>query len=279
MNAYVKSILKSLFPKSALRWRTRKLLRGGVDPDLYLLANIRSQLSGIQGGGRFAAYFSKENSAIDVGACGGEYSCVMAGMFKTVLSIEPTADMALLLRRSLARKCEVVECVMGATVGEVSLRVPKIGGVRMNALSTVADHDFEFSEVGTIDTDVVRQLTIDQLVSDRKLRPSFIKIDVEGYEGNVLLGSMKVIQSCKPVIMIEIEKRHNKGYLEIFTLLESQGYVPFHFRGGKLSLSGPSIAEESFAYLKGSGISGMMEVISSKMSEKYMNNFIFLPMS
>ena len=279
MSSYFKSALKKSLPKSALRWRTRKVLKSGMEPDLYLLANIRKYLSGIQGGEKFLDYFSKEQSAIDVGACGGEYSCVMSSMFGKVLSIEPTEDMAVWLRSALPRNCKLVECAIGATVGEVSIRVPKINGVRMNALSTVADHSFELSMVNAIDTHVVKQLTIDQLVSEAGVRPSFLKIDVEGYEGNVLLGSRNVIELYKPVIMIEIEKRHNTAFDDIFKLLGSQGYIPFHFRGGKLTLSGPRIVEESFNYLEQNGISGMMEVISTKVSEKYLNNFIFIPLS
>ena len=279
MSSYLKSALKKSLPKSALRWRTRKVLNSGMEPDLYLLANIRKHLPGIQGGEKFLGHFSKEQSAIDVGACGGEYSCVMSSMFGKVFSIEPTADMAEWLKSALPRNCQLMECAIGATIGEVSIRVPRVNGVRMNALSTVADHGFELSMVDTIDTHIVQQLTIDRLASEADIQPSFLKIDVEGYEGNVLLGSRNVIESYKPVIMIEIEKRHNTAFHDIFKLLGSQGYIPFHFCGGKLTLSGPRIVEESFNYLERNGISGMMEVISTKVSEKYLNNFIFIPLA
>jgi FkbM family methyltransferase len=279
MISLAKQILKRLLPKPALRWRTQKLIASGLEPDLCLLANIRCHLARVKGGERFREYFSKNRTAIDVGACGGEYSCVMARMFGKVLSIEPTADMVSVLRRSLPRNCEIVGCAIGAESGSVSIRVPKIDGVRMNALSTIAGHSFEFSRIDTVDTDVVRQLTIDQLSLERKLEPSFVKIDVEGYEGQVLLGARKTIESCHPVIMIEIEKRHNRGYRDIFSSLGSLGYVPFHFQGGALLPSSPDIVEKAFDYLAGMGTAGMNDVISSKASEKYLNNFIFLPIS
>lgn len=254
-------------------------MASGIEPDLELLANIKQHLPEVHGGEEFVKYFSKDKAAIDVGACGGEYSCVMAEMFEKVLSIEPTGDMASHLRKALPCNCEVVESALGAEPGTVSIRVPKIGGVRMNALSTVTSHNFEFSDIGAVDVDEVKQATIDQLVSERSFKPSFIKIDVEGYEGNVLAGAREVIRIGRPVVMIEIEKRHNKNYSEIFSMLGSYGYAPFHFRNGRLSVSSPAIVEESFDFLKGVGVSGMQEMIAAKASEKYLNNFIFLPLS
>jgi FkbM family methyltransferase len=275
--SYAKKTLKKLFPKPALRWRARKLIAGGLEPDLYLLANIRRHLAAIDDGEKFCSYFSKSRTAIDVGACGGEYSCVMAQMFDKVLSIEPTEDMVSVLRRSLPRNCEIVGCAIGAETGDVSIRVPKVDGVRMNALSTVSDHSFEFSGVNTVDVDVVRQVTIDQLMMERGLKPSFIKIDVEGYEGKVLQGAMKTIETCRPVIMIEIEKRHNRSYGDIFSSLDKIGYAPYHFQDGRLVPSSPEIVEGSFESLTEMGTSGMMEVLSCRASGKYLNNFIFLP--
>lgn len=254
-------------------------MAAGIEPDLDFLATIKRHLPAIQGGEKLCEYFTKGHTAIDVGACGGEYSCVMATMFSKVLTIEPTADMAALLRRSLPANCELLECALGSEIETVSIRVPKINGLRMNALSTITDHNFEFSDIGVVDVDVVRQTTMDQLVSEWRLKPSFIKIDVEGYEGNVLMGARQTVQVHKPVLMIEIEKRHNRNYLDIFTLLDSYGYVPFHFRHGKLLPSGAAVVEESFQVLQGMGVSGMKEMIAVKVNEKYLNNFIFLPLT
>lgn len=277
MIADLKTAIKKRFPKSVLRWRTRRLIAAGIEPDLDFLATIRRHLPAIRGGEKLCEYFTKRHTAIDVGACGGEYSCVMATMFSKVLTIEPTTDMAALLRRSLPINCELLECALGSEIGTVSIRVPKINGFRMNALSTVTEHNFDFSDIDAVDVDLVRQTTIDQLVSERRLKPSFIKIDVEGYEGSVLLGARQTVQVHRPVLMIEIEQRHNRNYLDIFTLLDSYGYSPFHFRHGKLSPSGAAMVEESFQVLHGIGVSGMKEMIALKVENKYLNNFIFLP--
>ena len=48
--------------------------------------------------------------------------------------------------------------------------------------------------------------TVDQVTEFLKLKPGFIKIDVEGFEGKVLQGADKTIRSHSPVIMIELHK-------------------------------------------------------------------------
>lgn len=48
----------------------------------------------------------------------------------------------------------------------------------------------------------------------------FIKIDVEGYEYKVLLGSKNTIDKCRPVLLVE----QNKGNLDAIELLKSWNY-------------------------------------------------------
>jgi FkbM family methyltransferase len=277
MLTLAKLLLKRLFPRLFLRLRVRKLLAGRVDLDLHFLAHLKKYLLDSSETSHFASYLSSRHSAIDVGACGGEYSCVMASYFERVLSVEPTSAMASKLRLALPDNCEVIECALGRVCEEVNLKIPKIADDSMHALATVANHDFDCSNIGTVDIVKVRQMTIDKLASERSLTPSLIKIDVEGYEGEVLLGSRETIQKYRPILMIEIEKRHNRNFLEIFRLLSSYEYVAFHFHGEKLQASGPHVVDESYDYLKSEKVSGMAEVIAFRAASKYINNFLFLP--
>ncbi|MFO1393255.1 MAG: FkbM family methyltransferase [Steroidobacteraceae bacterium] len=274
---FAKALIKRIFPGAVLRWRARRIVSSNIDPDLYLLANCSRYLADLPDGETCIGRISKNHAALDVGACGGEYSIIMASMFGKVLAVEPTSDMADLLRRSLPRNCEVVECALGDSPREVLLRVPTIEGSRLHALATVADHSFEFSSIGAVDGALVKQLTIDELVSERGVNPSFIKIDVEGYEGNVLKGALEVLRTFRPILMVEIEKRHNRHFGEIFSLLGSLGYVAYHFHAGKLVESGPATVEESYAHLISDKVSGIQELLASKMTERYINNFVFLP--
>jgi FkbM family methyltransferase len=58
----------------------------------------------------------------------------------------------------------------------------------------------------------------------------FIKMDVEGYEPNIIRGAIKTIESNWPVILCEI----NRGDFTAKELLESMGYelIDVHHKNG-----------------------------------------------
>jgi len=60
-------------------------------------------------------------------------------------------------------------------------------------------------------------------------RVDFIKIDVEGYELEVLKGGEYTITSCKPIIVLETKDKHYERYgtnfREIKRWLEARSYV------------------------------------------------------
>ena len=62
--------------------------------------------------------------------------------------------------------------------------------------------------------------TVDQVVDFLKLRPGFIKIDVEGFEGAVLQGAKQTLKSFQPTLMVEIHK-FIEGWEAILIDLES----------------------------------------------------------
>ena len=159
MLTLAKRLVKKLFPRLFLRLRVRKLLAHRVDPDMYFLASLKNYLSDSHETRRFVSYISGNNSAIDVGACGGEYSYIMAGYFQRVLSVEPTSEMVTKLRVALPSNCEVIQCALGKVCGEVNLRIPQIANDKMHALATLANHDFDFSNIATVDIVKVKQST------------------------------------------------------------------------------------------------------------------------
>ena len=65
-------------------------------------------------------------------------------------------------------------------------------------------------------------MTLDYLIDCFKNNISVIKIDVEGFEYNVILGSNNFLEKFKPVIIIEINKIN---FIKTCNLLISYNYI------------------------------------------------------
>ncbi len=72
--------------------------------------------------------------------------------------------------------------------------------------------------------------TLDNLVYGPKglRKPSYIKIDVEGAEFDVLKGARKLLQEERPILLLSTHDRYVEGIKEeCFDLLKSVGYTDF----------------------------------------------------
>ncbi len=76
----------------------------------------------------------------------------------------------------------------------------------------------------------VRLVTIDELVAQNEIRPpQAVKIDVEGAEIEVLRGMAHTLDTCRPVVVFEIDDRaqdaYDLKYKSCRTFLEQHGYL------------------------------------------------------
>ena len=71
-------------------------------------------------------------------------------------------------------------------------------------------------------------------IDSKKHEIIFIKIDVEGHELEVLQGAAKIISNKKSLLLVEVEKRHNKKYLEVFKYLIDLGFSIYHVKESRL---------------------------------------------
>jgi len=81
----------------------------------------------------------------------------------------------------------------------------------------------------TIETVNVRVVSLDHLISSEKTPlPDFIKIDVEGFEFDVLKGMINILENKKPNLYIEIHgatfKKKEENIFNIVKLLKSYNY-------------------------------------------------------
>lgn len=135
----------------------------------------------------------KNGTAIDVGAYTGIYSIIAEKEGASVIAFEPNYSVYKRLVKNVRLNDCIVECYMEA-VSDREGRLRFIGkpGLDMTSAGRV--------ESGEGPGSIVPSVMIDDLaLSD----VSAIKIDTEGHEVEVLIGSIDTIKKCKPLIITE----------------------------------------------------------------------------
>lgn len=71
--------------------------------------------------------------------------------------------------------------------------------------------------------------TLDNYCQSRGIYPSFLKIDTEGSEYDMLLGAGDVISKCKPLIAMEVWRNPNdySNHLKAIDFLKGRGYKSY----------------------------------------------------
>jgi FkbM family methyltransferase len=168
--------------------------------------------------------------AFDVGANRGEYTYVLektVGAARTY-AIEPLPRLCSQLRR-LFPDANVLNLGLSDTVAKLMLKTPVIQGSPMWTRSTLESFA-EKEETGAL-FEEVPVLPLDLLCEQMQIADvEIVKIDVEGHEKNVVVGATKILRTCRPVLLVEIEQRHHTEPIEgIFSMIEELGYEAFFF--------------------------------------------------
>lgn len=87
-----------------------------------------------------------------------------------------------------------------------------------------------------IRTETIAITTLDDYMQQYSLQPSFIKMDVEGHEWDVINGGKHILHTYHPSILMECENRHLSGRTvsDVIRLMEGIGYTGRFFLHGKL---------------------------------------------
>jgi len=167
---------------------------------------------------------------LDVGANIGNHSVFFTQFFDKVYALEPS-PIALDILNVNAKWYPKIEVLpYGASdkveVVEASFLAENIGATRIINNDIVVGQKVVSFECRPID---------DLLPKDLHRDVGFIKIDVEGYEYQALLGCKDVISNSMPVIAFEMLKSEfDKNAARITSLLMSLGYIKLlAFKGGK----------------------------------------------
>lgn len=70
---------------------------------------------------------------------------------------------------------------------------------------------------------MIEVVKLDDFVSQNSLIPNFIKVDVEGFEFEVVKGMLNILNIFQPMLMIEIQD----NYEQIYEIMDNYGYVKF----------------------------------------------------
>lgn len=201
---------------------------------------------------------SPDRIALDIGSNKGVYSYLLADKLGiTTHAFEPQPVFYERLRRTAPSNLSCHNVALGDSEAELTFYLPVKNGKVLNQVATLRDVSGETECIKV----PVRTTTLDSL---NLTNVGFIKIDVEGWEQQVMIGGKETISRDKPVMLIEIEEAHTgKELWESLRFFESFGYKVHGYHDGKIQPLEDFFDIEKHHRNYGSG--------------RYYNNFIFLP--
>lgn len=147
---------------------------------------------------------------LDIGANFGVMGMALEKNGFEVVSFEPQPEIYKLLSRNVSG--QVWNCALGATAG-----VAQMGKLRYTERNNFGGLGIgTVSPFGTIDVEV---RTLDSFEYNNV---GFMKIDVEGFEEQVLIGGTETINRCHPIMYIEDDRADRSASLR--RKIRSLGY-------------------------------------------------------
>ncbi|MGK7894542.1 MAG: FkbM family methyltransferase [Xenococcus sp. (in: cyanobacteria)] len=150
----------------------------------------------------FQTLITEDDIVIDVGANIGCTSILFGELAKQVFSFEPSPTTFNLLQKNIKQSelenITLLNYALGSreTVSEITYaKSNRSGGFISNKTTIITGHITEKIKVKKLD-DIIHDLNITKL--------NFIKIDVEGFEKEVIEGAKKTIDKFKPIIVLEL---------------------------------------------------------------------------
>jgi FkbM family methyltransferase len=247
-----------LFSKVAFRKFNRILVELGLR-GLGVLNYYDFKVSGEKYALDFIVKQSKSSEDcifLDIGANIGDYTRLIreSGHVGRVVCFEPNPNTYLNLTKSMGQDKDTILCnsAIGSSSGVLTLYdIKNRGGTTRASTIRSALREYSDNEIEKFDVPVI---VIDEYFSDTDLKKIFfVKIDVEGYELNVIKGMLKLI-SLRELKYIQIEFNEmnisGRSFFRDFEDILSE-YTPYRLLpdGGMLNIkSYPPHLKEIFAY-------------------------------
>lgn len=163
---------------------------------------------------------------IDAGANLGITAVYLSRLAEKVYAFEPVPQTYSFLQETIRlngrKNIEPVPSALGNTAGVLEMQIfpPDKSGWN----SAFVPHTDESHPVATQKVPLIR---LDEFVKERSIdRIGFLKIDVEGYELEVLRGAEGLLRASSiDVLSFEVTPFHTRSASPIFDLLHSYGYT------------------------------------------------------
>lgn len=181
---------------------------------------------------------SPSDTVFDIGANIGYVSLRLAKLASQgrVLGFEPSSYNFAKCKQNLhlnnLSNVEVLNMGLGRKPGVLTLVTDTIHNHGMNHIATTT------STGG--DGETVRVSTLDEIAETQKLTQlNLIKLDVEGYELEILKGGESTLKKFKPKLFIEVDEqflgRFGNSSAELFNWLRNLDYELFDINGERIS--------------------------------------------
>lgn len=225
----VHGIERLVGPRRSLGFELLRLrLRGRLEDELLLLDTL----------------VEDRELAVDVGANRGYYTYQLAKLFKRVEAFEPIEEVMAALRAVRFPNVRLHPVALSQSEGERRLYIPSVGTARRDGWSSFDRENLPLAS--QVEERTVQTRTLDSFGFSGV---SFLKVDVEGHEVEVLQGAARTIEQGRPVILCEVKDRNRA---EVLVLLGSLGYSPWQLRGRRLEALAPeavlSSEHENFVF-------------------------------
>ena len=164
---YLKFLRKKYFPSPEQREETDRL------PQMEIF---------------YSKFLSKGELCFDVGANLGNRTEVFLKLGATVVAVEPQPLRAKMLQLQFGKRIQVIKSALGESEKQGLMYIsdsPEISSMSMDWINSVSNSRFKNRRWSKSET--VSITTLDKLISTYGV-PKFCKIDVEGYEVQVLKG-------------------------------------------------------------------------------------------
>jgi len=214
--------------------------------------------------GQLGEFVGPGDLCIDIGCNVGSYAYQLSHLTGNVVAFEPNPHLARMVRGFGFAGVRVEAVALSSRDGVAELVFPTTHGG--HALGTLKGALHKNREIHAL---AVPVRTLDSYgFKDVK----FIKIDVEGFEEEVLQGASETIRCDRPTLLIEIEERHNPGAIgRIAARLGELGYR------GVFNANDARRTIGDLDHLANEGALEALGQVRTRRSVTYINNFFFLP--